>query len=479
LTLAEPIVPGQWDPHAGASQAVDYSFLTAVYDSLVQLAPDMKTIEPMLATSWQLSSDGMSMTMNLRTDVTFQDGSQFDSSVVKANFDALMATSGYYAKQAAIVKSVTVLSPSSVQFTFNSAGNNFPLTVALYPGVGAMVSPKGLTNPAALKTTPAGSGPYELAQQSQNEAFYQKNPNYWNKQVLAQEPAKINIIGIPDDNARYAALQSGQVDAAAVVAPIPNITSIADGKNIKVAKFPGDRDIVVALNYKNPALAKLQVRQALSMAIDRQSIATSVVDGACTPDLQISGPGTAEYSSSAATPTLDVSGAQQLLKDAGVSGLNLKLETSQTPLTENLATAFQAEWKVLGINVSITPVPAAQALAAWRAGSYDLYLQFPPGNPNLGALINDNWATTNMPGGSDPQLIQMNNAAKNLAVGSPEEVSAYQALNKYVASNPVNLDVCNYPTQMLYKSYVSGVPNDILAHETSIWSVGGLAVLKH
>ncbi len=134
LRVSASITPSQWDPHSGSSDAVDYSFMGPVYDRLLELKGDL-TFGPMLATSYKLSPDKLSLTLKLRTDVTFPDGTPFDAAAVVANINyAKGKNNSLIASSLATITNVIAVDPSTVRFDFSVDATNFPLLLAARPG---------------------------------------------------------------------------------------------------------------------------------------------------------------------------------------------------------------------------------------------------------------------------------------------------------------------------------------------------------
>ena len=202
LTLASSTLPTQWDPHAATSDAVGYQYLSPVYDQLL-VFDNKLNIKPSLAESYTLSPDNKTLTLKLRKDVTFHDGSPFNAAAVVANFDYTKAkNNALTATLIAAASGWTATDASTVTVNFTTSGADWPLNLAFKIALGGMVSPAALANPATLATTPAGSGPYKLTAQAQDRATYEKVTNYWNKDALAKLPKTLIGVGIADEQRR-------------------------------------------------------------------------------------------------------------------------------------------------------------------------------------------------------------------------------------------------------------------------------------
>jgi ABC-type transport system substrate-binding protein len=480
LTLGSVITHRIWDPHLVLAPGAAYELLTPVYDRLLISEPDL-TVGPMLAKSYELSADHRSMTLHLRNDVTFSDGTPFNAEAVKANMDYTKVQINSAAETAKIVKDVSILDPYTVRLDFNADATNFPLILAYDVTIGAMVSPKALRDPKTLYTTPSGSGPYRMVQSTTAQVIYEKVPNYWDKMVSARLPQRLVLVTIANDNARLAALRSGQIDGMAVSGPIP-ISEIkaltADGK-IQLSTFSSTRILNVYVNFGNPMLAKPQVRQALSLAIDRNAIASQVELGTATAAVQPASKGDAVYNPGIQI-LFDPKKAQSLLAAAGASSLTLKMMVNATEPYESIATALQAQWAATGVKVQITPVHSALAAIEWPKGRYDLWMGTAQGEPDEALMMAQAFTGSGrMPFGTDPELASMNNAASILPLGSPQRAIAYRKINGYVAENPVIIIIATWPVQLLTTKCVVGVNNVSYTQMLTVWDTRSLSKLKN
>jgi ABC-type transport system substrate-binding protein len=481
LTLGSVITLRIWNPHLAFAPGAAYELLAPVYDRLLLAEPDL-SVGPMLAKSYELSADHRSMTLHLRNDVTFSDGTPFNAEAVKANIDYTKVQINSAAEIAKIVKNVAILDPYTVRLDFNADGTNFPLILAYDFTIGAMVSPKALLDPKTLYTTPNGSGAYKLVQSTTAQVVYEKVPNYWDKMVSSHLPQRLVLVTIANDNARLAALRSGQIDGMAVSGPIPisEIKSLtADGK-IKLSTFSNTRILNVYVNFSNPMLAKPEVRRALSLAIDRNAIASQIELGTAAAAVQPSSKGDAVYNPGVQI-LYDPKKAQSLLAAAaGTGSLTLKMMVVAAEPYESIATVLQAQWAAIGVKVQITPVHSALAATEWPKGRYDLWMGTAQGEPDEVLMMAQAFTGSGrMPFGTDPELVSMDNAASILPLGSPQRAMAYQKINGYVAENPVIIIIATWPMQLLTTKCVVGVNNVSYSRMLAIWDTRSLSKLRN
>ncbi len=457
LRVAQNVSPTTWDPLKWASPIAASQFLSYPYDQLVEYSPELKP-KPMLATSWSTPSDGLSMTMKLRTDVKFQDGSPFDASVVKANMDRALAAPAFKAAMPTVT-SVNVVDASTVRFTFSGPTFNFADGLATDMRISSMVSPKGL-NDANLGTKPAGSGPYEVVSYNTSIAVFERIASHWDKTSGLAKRVEVSVI--LDPNARLNALQSGQVDMAYVTL---DQVPAARSANLKLNEFK-DTVAVQALkaNYSRPAFSNPLVRQAVSLALDREAIATIAYgEGTCNPTRQIFTKFTSGYLPDADTKKAlkqDVAGAKKLLAQAGASNLTLSLilPTGNSSLT-NAAQLVQQQLAAVNIKVNITPLPSSQATIDFADGGSDLYQSNVQGSAESQSLIDANLRARGFGWGVPDYLTSLVDQAAKTPLGAARD-KLYQKINETLIDKPTHIPLCANEAFYGMSSKVVGVEDN-------------------
>src|SRR6267378_2440757 len=195
---------------------VDRNIHYAMYDSLVRV--DVKgNIIPWLAEKWTTSTDGKTITFNLRQGVKYHDGTAFDAASVKWNIERYINTKGSSRTgDLAAVASVDVVDASTVKFNLSSAFA--PLLAALVDRAGMMVSQKVADAMGAdftLKPFKAGTGPFILTEAVKNDHYtLEKNPDWWGKdkdQNKLPYLDKVTVRIITDADVALTNLRTGNV----------------------------------------------------------------------------------------------------------------------------------------------------------------------------------------------------------------------------------------------------------------------------
>lgn len=264
-----------WNP-AKADIGFDVAYLSAVYDPLVALDEESEPV-PALATDWSYSEDHLTLTMQLREDVEFADGEQFDAAAAVANIDLLME--GITTQQAyRNVDSVETLDEHSIELHLSEKDDSLLYFMGL--GRSWMASPEALDSDE-LDTHPVGSGPYSLEEDTSTvgeEYQFVKKGEHWDSERYPFQ--EVSMLPITDDTASMNAMLSGQLD---VTYAMPGNIAVAEenGWNVSdvVAQSVG-LQFVDRAGEQNEALGDVRVRRAINHAFDTEGILSSIGEGA-------------------------------------------------------------------------------------------------------------------------------------------------------------------------------------------------------
>lgn len=270
LTLGAIIAPTTYDA-AGSEWGNRAPFYQAVYDTLL-LATAEGEIEPFLAESWEYDETNTVLTLKIRDDVTFTDGSKLTADVVKQNLERFKAGTSPDAGYLAGVSSVEAPDETTVVITL--AAPDPAMLNYLTRSAGLVASGEALADAESLATTPVGSGPYVLdedASVSGTSYTYSKNPDYWNPDLQHYETLKINVLG--DPTAGLNAIKAGEVNGMKLV----NNDNLAEVEgagwtvNANELDFQGLLLLDRAGTMSEP-LGDVRVRQAINHAVDREAM---------------------------------------------------------------------------------------------------------------------------------------------------------------------------------------------------------------
>ena len=303
---------------------------------------------PMLATKWDVAPDLKSVTLTLRKGVKFHDGSDFNAAVAKWNLDQMInaKVSVNYTN----ISSVDVIDDSTIRLNLTRYQNSLLNTLAAcYIVSKAAFDAKGKDG---TRWNPVGTGPFKFVSYQQDTvAKYTKFDNYW--QTGKPYLDGVEMYFVVDQQTMSIGFQGGQYDAFG--GDLSSIHYDMQQKGSPIIKVNAGAYCLVpdSKNADSP-FAKLQVRQALDYAIDRDSITKARGFGFWSPVFQFANPGTPSYISNLQNRSYNVAKAKQLLSDAGYpSGFKTSIFADAASSDKDAVTAIQANLKDVGIDAEV------------------------------------------------------------------------------------------------------------------------------
>ena len=346
---------------------------TAMCDKLVDVSPDLKLV-PQLATEWTWSDDGKQLTMKLREGVKFHDGTDFNADAVVATIERnLTLPESRRKSELASVEKIEATGPLEVKFTLKSA--DATLIAQLSDRAGMIVSPTAAKELGAdFGSKPVCAGPFKFVERVQNDKIVlEKFADYWNKDNVFLD--KVTYLPIPDSTVRLANLQSGDLDFVERLAPSDAGTAKADA-NLTYADVVNLGYMSVYINVgngpraDNPLGKDKRLRQAFSLAIDREAIAKVAFEGTAMAGNQPFPPSSPWFNKSLPVSGRDVEKAKALMKEAGVDRLPVELGAANNPIVMQVMQMIQAMVSEAGFDVSLKTTEFATLLDEQTAGNY-------------------------------------------------------------------------------------------------------------
>ncbi|HZS67750.1 MAG TPA: ABC transporter substrate-binding protein [Burkholderiales bacterium] len=347
-------------------------------DKLLDLDEKLNIV-PQLATSYEWSGDNKTLTLKLRSGVTFHDGEKFDAAAVKFNLERHKNMQGSNRRgELAPVSSVEVADPSTVRI--HLAAPFAPLLAVLTDRAGMMVSPKA-AQAAGEKfgSHPVCSGPFRFVERvAQDRIALERYDNYWNKAAIHFQ--RIVYLPIVDSTVRLANLRSGQLDFIERLAPsdVPALKSDSRFKIDRIVEI-GYQGITIntgksELAQKNPLGRDARVREAFELSLDRDAIVKVAMEGEAQAGNQWVAPSNRYYAKNVPIPKRNVARARELLKQAGVSNPSFTLMTPTTSDAQRVAQVVQAMAKEAGFDVKIQSTEFATSLNLADKGQFEAYV---------------------------------------------------------------------------------------------------------
>lgn len=355
-----------WDIRAAAPPVGEY--MANMYETLLRLNPEgsAEPYEPVLATSWESSDDGLVWTFHLREGVTFHDGETFNAQAVKYALDTTKKLGKGSSYILAPIKSIEVVDDYTVEFQLSQA---VPLERILGSEYGAYIfSPatKGIKAKEWIGHD-YGTGPYKIQSASAGEEYvFVRDDNYWGDWDDNQYK-KVVVQIVKDAGTQRQLLEAGQVDYVDLV-DRDSIEAMESAGTVSIDKIESMRQYCVCYNTGRSPLDDKLVRQALSYALPYEDIIELGTSGYAEKSVGYVTNTLFPYNADLPQYTYDVTKAKELLAEAGYAngkGIH-SLEViyySEDAVTSKFAPLVKEAWEKLGIKVKLQSVLASQGFA--------------------------------------------------------------------------------------------------------------------
>jgi peptide/nickel transport system substrate-binding protein len=379
------------DP-AMAELNADIWVMTNLLGMLLEPSADGKSLQPGLATKWEWSDGGKTLTLTLREGVKFADGSPFSAEDVKFTLDRVTALKdGPWIALVDSIDQVNVLDPLKVALKLKHPD---PAMLAALGMFVTSILPKAVVMAlpgAALEdkikefvNKPVGTGPFVMTEWRRDEVMrLKRNPHFWKTGADGKPLPYIDELEfqiLKDDATRLLKLKAGEIDGSEII-PYARVAELKADPNLRLELWPSTKTVIYIMNQrpamndgrKNP-LADVRVRQALNYAVNKQAIIQITTQGMGTP---------MKTFLSSATPLMygpeplypyDLAKAKALLKEAGYENgfdlIVLSLAGNQDETTN--ATAMQQMFAAVGVKLKIEQIDMASRLGRFKANDFQM-----------------------------------------------------------------------------------------------------------
>jgi peptide/nickel transport system substrate-binding protein len=371
---------------AGAVTSVDPHFFNAtpnhvvahsLFDRLTERAPD-GALKPGLALSWKPISDQV-WEFKLRPDVKWHDGKPFTAEDVVFTFTRarnVPNSPGGFGGFLRDIAKVEVIDPLTVHLHTGRPTPNLPRELAFVAIVSKHAGEGATTEGYNAGDKAIGTGPYKFSKYTPGDRVeLVRNDDWWGDK---QPWSRVTIRFITNPASRVSALLAGDVDIIDAL-PATNVEQLKKDARVDVATISGMRLLYLAMDVgrkgnlplvtdnagkpleTNPFL-DVKVRQALSVAINRQALAERVMQNTAMATGQWLPKGTYSYANSVAVPTFDTARAKTLLSEAGYpEGFKVTLYTpnDRYPNDSNISQAVAQMWSRAGVATQVEAMPWA------------------------------------------------------------------------------------------------------------------------
>lgn len=356
------------------------------------------------AESWETSEDGLTWTFHLRDGLKWSDGTDLtakdfvyswqrvcDPNVAAPYAETVLGmVKGYDEAVAGDITKLDVQAPDEKTVVVNLAHpcsyfGELAAFATLNPVQQATVEANGDAW-ATSADTYISNGPFMMTEWVPGSHItFSKNPNYWNAEAIKLDKLEFELI--EDSNAAYSAYTSGEVDMIKDV-PTEEIPSLQGNEEFHVDPIIGT--YYVSLNLQKEYFQDARVRKALSLAIDRNYVANTLMQGTYSPASAIVGPDWLDTDGSSfaenangGTPYIDndnfdanLEEAKKLLEEAGYPNgegfPQIEYTTNDAGYHKVVAEYLQQAWAAIGIDLKVNIVEWASFTPMRRNGEFDV-----------------------------------------------------------------------------------------------------------
>ena len=407
LTIGVGAPVTSMDPHF-FNASFNSAVASHIFDRLTERTADARLV-PGLAESWRLVSDTI-WEFRLRPGVQWHDGRAFTADDVAFTIERapnVPNSPGGFGVYLRAITRVEILDPLTIRLHSARPHPSMPSDLGFIPIIARHAATGAASEDFNAGRATIGTGPYRFVSfRAGDRIELARNDAYWGG---PQHWARVNYRMITNDSARLAAVLAGDVDVIDQV-PSADLARLRRDGRVSIAEVTSLRLIFLAPDFsrrENPVfvtdndgrplptnpLLDLRVRRALSIAIDREALASRVMEGTARPAGQWLPPGTFSHNPEVGPPPFDPEGARRLLAEAGFpSGFRLSLHTpnDRYPNDSRTCQAVAQMWTRVGVRTEVVALPwaAFPARAARQEFAMHLIGWGSSAADSFGALMN-------------------------------------------------------------------------------------------
>ena len=380
LVIAKSSDAVSLDP-AGVNDVPSYDVQTNIFERLVRQNEDME-LTPVLATDWE-AIDEVTWEFTLREGVTFHDGSEFNADVVKANVERVLdpEVASPAANYLAMIEEVEIVDDYTVRFIteypFSALPSHFAHNVA------GMVSKEQIEEDYAameegnepgsvINEHPIGTSYFKFEEWNPGEYVkLVKNEDYWDGEAKLDS---VTFKVVSEDLTRIAELETGDSHITNPLSP-SDMEQVEAAEGIHVTRQDSVALDYIGFNVQKEPFDDVRVRQAISMAIDKEQIIEGIYNNVGQIANGPLAPAVQGYDESITGLEYDVDKARELLAEAGYEdGFSTTIWTNDSRERIDLATNVQAQLAEIGVEIDVEVLEWGAYLDLVDNGEQEMYV---------------------------------------------------------------------------------------------------------
>ena len=442
-SLYEPV---NLDNTAGGGQGVTEALNGNVYEGLFKLT-DAGEVQPLLATKYTQSADGLSYTFTLRDGVTFHSGKPLTSAEVKSSIERVLADDSQSARksQLSVISKIDTPDAKTVVISLKTRSISLPYNLSY-----VWIYGPGTTN---YKTAEDGTGPYTLGTWKRGSSLsLERWSGYWGDKAKNKE---VVYDYFTDASALSNALLTNQVDIVTSIQSPDSLTQFEGNKDYTISNGKSTTKELLAFNDKVAPFDKAEVRKAVYSAIDTKKLLSSIWGKYGTLIGSMVPPSDPWYEDLTTVNPYDVSLAKKELAAAGLpNGFTFTLDTPTYDPHPAVAEFLKSELAKVGITVNINSISADEWYTkVFKNHDFTATLQEHVNDRDVVWYGNPDFYW----GYDNPQVTAWVNEAEQAST-TAEQTAKLKLVNEQIAKDAASAWLYLYPQIVVASSDVGGYP---------------------
>ena len=349
-----------------ATDATGSRIAGLLFSAFVRIGQDLKPTGE-AAESW--TNVGLRYTFKLRPGLVFSNKRPLNKDDILFSFEQAQSAQSPFHSSFSSIQSIDAHYDEKSRDVVIQLAHPSPTFLSDLPSVKLLPKAELLANREGFSQNPIGTGPFQLVSINTTEITLRARPNH------AYASPKIETVVfkvIRDDNTRAIKMLRGEIDLAQAEFPPLKVRALEKSADLKVLSYPGLSMTYLLVNHQDHFLAQKEVRQAISKAIDRESLTKYKLEGLATPATSLLTSRNLFFNSKLKPESYSVEEAKRLLPATGL--VNLELKTSNAPTAMDNGRIIAHELNEIGLQTKTRSFEWATFYSDVQAGRFQLAL---------------------------------------------------------------------------------------------------------